>query len=125
MGGFAEVRDVRLRWGAAPDNDDVLEALIEDASVWLKALYPSIPSDPDARLRGVLKLIVCSMVKRASLEAGTDNLASVSETAGPFTHQMTFRNSDGNLFLTQQEREMLESALDSGGGMVSVEAVLW
>lgn len=126
---FAASEDVRLRWAQAPEGNAVLDARIEDASVWLRAMFPKIPQTLSPQLAGVLKVVVCAMVKRAMLSDGADNLAQLSHTAGPFTQSQTFRNAEGNLFLTAQERDMLEAALESEiggrGGMMTMEATGW
>lgn len=108
------------------DSGADLEALLADASLWVATLY-QVPDQPSDRLAGVLRLIVCAMVKRALLSEGTDHLDSVSEAAGPFSQSRSFRNSEGNFFLTAAEKALLESALADGGfgGMRSVEAVGW
>lgn len=123
---FATRRDLELRWADAVDSGTDLEALLADASLWVATLY-QVPDQPSDRLAGVLRLIVCAMVKRALLSEGTDHLDSVSEAAGPFSQSRSFRNSEGNFFLTAAEKALLESALADGGfgGMRSVEAVGW
>ncbi|MBG9334109.1 hypothetical protein I4J42_09880 [Corynebacterium belfantii] len=123
---FATRSDLELRWADAVDSGADLEALLADASLWVATLY-QVPDQPSDRLAGVLRLIVCAMVKRALLSEGTDHLDSVSETAGPFSQSLSFRNSEGNFFLTAAEKALLESALADVdfGGVWSVEAVGW
>lgn len=127
MLAFATADDLRARWSLAPDGDQA-DAVLEDASVWLEATY-DIPTRPSEKLAAVLRLIVCSMAKRALLADGTENVDSLSQTAGPFAQSTSYRNSEGNLYLTKAEREMLDKALaDELGhsrGMRSIEAVSW
>lgn len=126
MVAFATPEDVRARWAAAPAEDTALTALLEDAALWLSAWFPGIPEQPGERLSGALKLVSVSMVKRALLAEDSDHLESASETAGPFAQSRTFRNPDGNLYLTSQEQKMLRRALDAelglSGGMRTIEA---
>lgn len=126
MVAFATTEDVRARWAAAPTDDTTLSALLEDAALWLSAWFPSIPDPPSGKLAGVLKLVSVAMVKRALMSADTDHLVALTDSAGTFSQSRTFRNPDGNLFLTSQERTMVERALDHalgrGSGMRTVEA---
>lgn len=124
---YATVNDVRLRWEMAPASDDLLNARINDASIWLQAMYPKIPDRPSERLTRVLRMIVCAMVKRSLLADGSEHVESQSMTAGVFSQSQSFRNPEGNLYLTAQEKDMLESALSeetgSSRGMVTLEAL--
>lgn len=126
MGAFATADDVRLRWAGAPANDGLIEAVLEDAAVWLRAWYPSIPAEPSDTLLSALRMVSVSMVKRSLLSADNGHLESMTDTAGPFSQARSFRNPEGNLFLTAQERTMLDRALGvelgRGSGMRMVEA---
>lgn len=127
MSAFATGDDLRARWSLAPEGNEA-DAVLEDASVWLQAVY-DLPDNPSEKLLSVLRMIVCSMTKRVLLSENHDHVSSLAQTAGPFTHSSTFRNSEGNLFLTKAEREMLEKMLDSelnrSRGMTTVEALGW
>lgn len=126
---FATVEDVRRRWVNASGGvtDEVIQAVLEDAEVWLRASYPVIPARPVGQLSRVLALVSVSMVKRSLLAADRDGVSQQQATAGPFSQSMSYRNPDGDLFLTAQERQMLETALDDAGAdsAVSMEAVGW
>ncbi|MCI6205780.1 MAG: hypothetical protein SPK00_07725 [Corynebacterium glucuronolyticum] len=126
MVAFATVEDVRARWATFPSDDGVITTLLEDATVWLRSWFPSIPDSPGENLAGALRMVSVSMVKRALLSQETSHLQSQSYTAGPFAESRSFRNSEGNLYLTGQEQQMLENALaiEGGGnsGMMCVEA---
>lgn len=125
---FATPDDLRKRWSGAPADDGQVTAIIEDASAWLSALY-DIPASPGEKLAGVLRLVVCSMAKRSLLSAENDHLDSLAQSAGVFGETRSFRNSEGNLFLTKAERDLLDAALaqDAGKqrGMRTVEAKGW
>lgn len=127
MVAFATESDLQARWSLAPESEQAL-AVLEDASVWLQAMY-SLPDNPSEKLASVLRIIVCSMAKRALQSENTDHMESLSQTAGPFSQSSSFRNSEGNLFLTKAEREMLDKALDEelnrSRGMRTIEAGSW
>ncbi|MFS0210544.1 Gp19/Gp15/Gp42 family protein [Corynebacterium striatum] len=127
MVAFATSEDLRARWSLAPEGDQA-NAVLEDASIWLDATF-DIPDPPSEKLQGVLRLIVCAMAKRALLAEGTENVDSTSQSAGAFSQSASYRNSEGNLYLTKAERQMLDKALaDELGqtrGMRTVEAVSW
>lgn len=124
---FATGDDLRARWSRAPAGAQA-DAVLEDASVWLSATF-AIPEPPSDKLAAVLKLITCAMAKRALLAENTEHVQQLTNTAGPFSQGATFRNSEGNLYLTGAEREMLEKVLaddrGSSGGMITVEAEAW
>ena len=116
------VHDLLTRWPSCTAETPQLEALIGDAEAWLHAQYPHIPDDPQQPLRGVIVSVTCPMVKRALLSSDYAGLASYSEGFDGFSYQSQFRNSEGNLYLTAQERAVLEKALD-GAGLVRGGAV--
>lgn len=128
MSAFATVADLRARWSAAPVDDARVEVLLEDAGLWLASwfLLPAVLSDD---LSGVLRMVSCSMVKRALLSQDVGHIESQQVTAGPFSQTQKFSNPDGNLYLTVQERQMVEKALDTAAGrrrgMFTVEAESW
>lgn len=124
---FATGDDLRERWSRAPAGAQA-DAVLEDASVWLSATF-AIPEPPSDKLAAVLKLITCAMAKRALLAENTEHVQQLSNTAGPFAQAATYRNSEGNLFLTGAERDMLEKALavelGRSRGMTTIEATSW
>lgn len=122
---FASPEDVRARWDGAPDDDRRLAVLLADAAVWLLSTFPQIPDTPTGKLAHVLQMVSCSMVKRALVAADNDHLDSIAQSAGVFSQTRSFRNSEGNFYLTSQERTMIENALGSAGAMMSVESTGW
>lgn len=126
---FATVDDVRLRWVNAPAvvTDEVIGAALADAEVWLRASYPMIPESPEPTLARVLSLVSSSMVRRSLMAADRDGVTQQQASAGPFSQSVSYRNPEGDLFLTAQERRMLENALDAAGAdaAVSMEAHGW
>lgn len=111
---FATVDDLVARWLNIPDDlpEPILEAKLEDATVWLQVKYPSLPENPDGKIVSVLKMVTCNMVKRSLANPDYEGLTSYSETAGQFTESITLSNTSGdNLYLTKQEQELIEGIL--------------
>lgn len=124
MASFAEVADLEARWRPMTSAAETARAtvLLADASAILRAEVPGI----DARLTAVPptldadipKMIVCKMVKRAMLAgADSDAVASLQQTAGPYSQSTTFANPTGDLYLTKAERKLL------GGGGASAYSI--
>lgn len=111
--GFATVADLKARWPTMPDDLslDIVEAKIEDAGLWLTAQYPTIPENPQGNLAGVLRMIVCNMVRRSFSNQDYEGLSKYSESAGVFSETLSFYSGGDNLYLTKQEIALLESAI--------------
>lgn len=130
---YAKVFDLRVRWSGAPESDELIEAKLEDASVYINSVYGEIlPKNIDGDLKTLLKSITCAIARRslnAEMQGGSD-ISQISRTAGPFSENTTYRNPDGNYFLTAAEREALEGLLKQVGkkkhrGMITVDATGW
>ena len=114
MAAYATAAEFRLRHRRnLPDGitDEELDQLLDDASVFLRASFVGIPEDPPETLRNVLRVVTIALVKRTLLADQNDNAESVTDTAGPFTTTQSFRNSEGNLYISGQEREMIHNEL--------------
>lgn len=126
---YATVEQLRTRWRGYPDGmeDATVEALLDDAAVWLRATFPAIPAEPPPALADVLRVVSLAMVKRALLSDGSEGLSQQQATAGSFSISSSFSNPTGALYLTGQERAMLEEALDdaTANGARSMEAIGW
>lgn len=112
---FASVDELRARWRNCPEDitDAVLGTLLEDASLWLSTTFPAVPRDPGERLAASLRLVACAMVKRSLISEDADGAEQVTDTQGPFSSSRKFTNAEGNFFLTRQERELIEAALEN------------
>ena len=89
---FATLPELEARWPNKPpmiDEDQIL-AKLDDATFWLMSRYPTIPADPDETMAGILRLIVCNMVRRAFNNADFEGMSRYSETAGNFAETMSF-----------------------------------
>ncbi len=116
MAAFATADDLGNRWkefdGAEANRANTLLA---DASLLLRQWFP----DLDARIEsgsldvGIPLMVVCAMVKRAMIASGREGVtySQESENYGSFGHQsgLTFKNPEGNLYLTTAERGLLDS----------------
>lgn len=125
MSAYATYSDLESRWRTlTPDEQNVADTLLGDAAVWLRSWFPAL----DARIAAgevdsTLPIIVsCAMVKRAIVSSSNEGASNTSTTdvMGPFTstRQVAFANPDGNLYVTAQERDMLDGRQS---GAVSME----
>lgn len=127
MNPFAEVDELRARWPGLPAaSESTASQLLEDASVWLRAWFPGVADQAAAspELAAARSMVACSMVKRAMINGDREGQASNSETVGPFGQQVSFRNPDGNLYITKAERGLLDSLTGAvaAAGAVSMYA---
>lgn len=111
MVAFATSADLVARWRPL-DTTETARAtvLLDDASAIIRAECAGIDARITAGTLGtdVAKLVACAIVKRAMLTGSVgDGVASVQETAGPFSQGVTYANPTGNLYLTKQERRLL------------------
>ena len=106
---FATVQDLIARWKPLDqDKQAQAEALLEDASLLIKARLPRPVDESDADLMALLKAITVSMVKRAMASGGDSApVSSQMMTAGSYSQQYTYANPAGDLYLTSAERKAL------------------
>lgn len=107
---FATVEDLENRYRAlSVDEINKAEALLEDAAVLitceLNAAGIKIDSE-DVQQQRALKIVSCSVVKRA-MATGGDSVTQMTTTTGPFSRQLTFANPTADLYLTKQDKRML------------------
>lgn len=124
---FATVEDLWLRWPGHPEvPEETVEVLLSDASDQVRELFPEIPETPQEPLSRTLRRVVVAMTRRALTRFGDEGLESLTDSQGPFSTSMKFSNPDGALFITGQEREAVESALDSSqGDFVVTDSMGW
>lgn len=119
---YAEPGDLEARWRPLTDAETAtVGELLADAAVWLRTWFPDLDHRIDAGLLDVRTAVMvsCAMVKRALLASGHEGQSSGMDVMGPFTHQVAFRNPDGNLYVTAQEVTLLRGGSPSGA--VSME----
>lgn len=128
-GVFATPADLAARWADMHNHisDETAGVLLSDASLWLLTLYPSIGLDPAPNVRGVVTMVVCSMVRRAANAGDLEGLSSIADAAGPFNTTYQAANPNQNFYLTQQEKTLLEAALTGVGssGFRCIDAEGW
>lgn len=115
---FATVEDLREHLADLPaEREQDAAQKIKEASLRIRGLYPDI----DARIANgrpdidAVVMIVCGMVKRAmDVADGFENVDNINAQAGPFGQTVTFKNTDGKLYLTLDDKRLL-SANRSGG----------
>ncbi|NKU21738.1 hypothetical protein GS907_24570 [Rhodococcus hoagii] len=128
MAAFATATDLSKRWKGYHSDDEALATqLLADASLWIRAWVPDAAAYAGKQdVADALEMVACSMVKRAMTNEDADGLESRSETVGPYTEQVAFRNPDGNLYLTKGEQALLDGLCGgntagavsmSGGGL--------
>jgi hypothetical protein len=109
---FATSADLVERWRPLSSAEEAsATTLLGDAAWWLKVWFKEFgdlvalaAADPD--LAEGLKILSCSMVKRAMTSAG-DGVGQAQQVMGPFTAQISYRNPDGNLYVYAAEREAI------------------
>lgn len=108
---FATFQDYSVRYGADEADKARIDALLSDASALIESELPRGETPPE----GVLTMVACAMVSRASSrdDAG---ISSYSEGAAGFSESVTYANPNGDLYLTAQER----AALGIGVGRIGV-----
>lgn len=114
---YAELADLEARFPRAltGDEETAAETLLADASFWLGVWVPGLAEavDTNEKVATAAKLLVVSMVKRSLLSTVADlpGVQSVSDTAGVFSHSVTYRNPEGNLYLYGSELASLAELL--------------
>lgn len=110
--------DITSRWAGEgkPNDDDLLQQLIDDAEEIIRYEYPDITGRVDDGESGIapedpvplerVRLVVARMVSRHL--RNPDGVRQVTETTGPFSENRTFAGDlPGQLLLLDEERRML------------------
>lgn len=126
--GYASLEDLTARmtpseratWAAAKDADKTrAETLLMDASELIRARCAGATTAP-AR---VLTAVTCRVVLRALRDRGSGDpdVASMTQTSGPFSTQLSWNNPGGELFLTSQDRNDINGSAQGGSGAFQVD----
>jgi hypothetical protein len=103
---FADVTD---RWvgSDAPTDQNLVEALIDDAEAVVLAEYPAIQDRIDAATLplNLVKLVVVRMVSRVL--RNPENLTYWQQTTGPFGQARNFGTGGSDIFMTEEEEGLL------------------
>lgn len=111
MAAYAFFEDYAARYAAEPTDEKRITVLLEDASAIIDSML-SGGTAPEA----LLTSIACAMVNRAMAAADMGGISQYSEGAIGMTASVTYANPNGDLYLTQVEKD----ALGIGGGMVGL-----
>lgn len=108
---FADVAALEARWRHLDDGErQRAERLLADASDLIRQECPRWQRAPDS----TRERVACAAVKRAMAgplaDEGLTGISATTETAGPFSQQVTYATPQGDLYLTKAERRSL------GGG---------
>lgn len=101
---FASVSDLENRWRPlTPGESAQADVLLEDASLLIVSQCPrAAKADP-----AVLRMVVCSVVKRAMQSPPIIGAESFQQTAGPYQGTVNFVNPTGDLYLSKSEKRSL------------------
>lgn len=105
---YATVDDLEARWKSLTANEAERAAvLLDDAAVIINALLASkgiTIVNADAA-----KMVSCSMVKRAMMQADTGMMGITQGTvsADIYSQSLTFANPSGDMYITAAERKAL------------------
>jgi hypothetical protein len=124
---FATIEDLQLRWRPLLESEKPkAEVLLMDASDQLRTLFPDLTKriEKGKTKLGLVKSVVCAMVRRAMNEVDQPyggGVSQFSQSAGPFSESYHFSNPDGDMFIRKSEREKLGysgqfiASIDLGG----------
>ncbi|WP_280455647.1 hypothetical protein [Nocardia brasiliensis] len=114
---FATYDDLIARPPVLPQaSAEQVETLMGDAAVWLSVWFRPFGdlvtlAEDDAELAEFLKVVSCSMVRRALTTGAIEGAASTYQVMGPFSTQIAYKNPDGNLYITSAERDAILALL--------------
>ncbi|MGW4325448.1 hypothetical protein ACWEKR_06105 [Nocardia sp. NPDC004573] len=114
---YATYADLIARPPALPQASEAnVTVLMGDAAWWLGVWFKdfgdleALAADNEQLAEG-LKILSCSMVRRALTSGALEGAQSAYQVMGPFSTQIAFRNPDGNLYITTAERDGILAAL--------------
>ena len=101
--------DVTARWvgGGVPTDEALVDALIDDAETVILSAFPRIQERIDALTlsEDVVTLVTVRMVTRVL--RNPENLTYHQQTTGPFGQARNFGSSGSDIWLTDDERNLL------------------
>lgn len=108
---FATVEDLERRWRSLDEYEvERAAAYLEDATLLISAEFRNARreiDDEDEIQAGSLRVVCCSVVKRAMMASTDGDYTQMSMTAGSFNQQWTYANPHGDMYLTANERRIL------------------
>lgn len=122
---YATITDYEVRHGTVPsDQQQTVETLLGDAAVMLDGMVTV--NDCDAHQAEALKIVSCSMVRRAvqSAEASAFGVQQATASVGPFSQSYQFANPSGGMYVSAAERALL-GADDSYIGTLPARVEGW
>lgn len=109
MSVWATPADVTARWvgSGAPTDDDLVQALLNDAEAVVLSKYPAIQDriDDNRLPLAVVTMVVCRMVIRVL--RNPENLSSWQQTTGPFSQSRSFGSNRQDIWLSDEETDLL------------------
>lgn len=106
---WATPQDVLDRWvgGGAPTDDDLTQALIEDAEAVILSEFPRIQEriDGETLPLGTVVLVVVRMVSRTL--RNPEGLSYWQMNTGPFGQGKNYGSSGTDLWMTPEEKSLL------------------
>lgn len=108
---YATTSDLEARWRPlTPAERDTADTLLGDAEAQLRSELPDLDARAaaDAGVARNVTRVVCAMVRRAmAVDEDAAGVATVQESAGPFSRSFNYSNPMGDLYLTKAERRLL------------------
>jgi hypothetical protein len=106
---WATYNDVTDRWAGsnAPTDEDLVNALLQDAEAVILSEFPKIQDRIDAGSLPiqVVTMVVCRMVSRVL--RNPENLTYWQQQTGPYGQARNFGTSGSDIWLSSEEEEML------------------
>lgn len=113
---WATFADVTDRWvgAAAPTDDTLVEALLSDAQAVILSEFPQIQDRIEAGTlpQGVLTMVQVRMVSRVL--RNPENLTYWQQNTGPFGQGKNYGSGNTDIWLTDEERNMLAPKRSKG-----------
>lgn len=121
MATWTNKQDILDRWVGedVPEDGELIDTLISDAEVVIKAAYPRIQERLDAETLSldVVKFVVSRMVIRVL--RNPENLGTHQTTTGPFGEMRTYRGQS-DIWLSDDEKNMLSPNNSRKAGSISI-----